>query len=1075
MTLGRLLDNRTRRLADYLRPNLASARDLRLVSAYFSIYGFELLADVLEPLPRVRFLFGDPDSVADVDPGRKGARSFKLTETGLDPTQALRQKALARRCEQWILRESVAVRSMRRSGFLHGKMYLADGEDIRGAAVVGSSNFTRGGLGGGQRPNIEINLAVPDEETRNELREWFDRLWPDEGLTDDVKDEVIRALRRLGDEYAPEFLYFKTLFELFRKDIEARLADDQRIEAVNLAETQIWNTLYGFQRDGARTIIQRLQRNGGCILADSVGLGKTYTALAVIKYFELRNERVLVLCPRKLRENWALYPAHLGRTHNPFEKDRFGYTLLSHTDLSRHRGDAFGVDLTDFKWSNFDLVVIDESHSFRNARSQRYGELMKSIAEGVQTKVLLLSATPVNTSLADLRNQIQLMAGGRNDAFAESADIQDIGIVLNQAQKKFREWEQDSTDRDKAVLLESLGADFLRLLDAVSIARSRRQIEKFYAREMDQIGQFPTHAPPENCYPPTDLAGQLSYQDLAARIGQFRLSVYRPSDYLTDPERQAALEDERKRLNFNQKDREHWLVGMIRVNFLKRLESSAHSLTLTLDRTIAKIEDLIGRIHRFEEDHVDASLEDSQPDEDPEDEDLWVNRARHPYRLSELDLPRWKVDLEHDRDTLTAARDQVGQVGAERDGKLSELRSLLRDRVANPTTDRNGRPNRKLLVFTTFKDTAEYVYRELQTLVDELGCRMAMVAGDMTHTTVGRNEFQAILARFAPRGHGRQEVTETELDLLIATDCVSEGQNLQDCDTVVNYDIHWNPVRLIQRFGRIDRIGSRSRTVRMINFWPTRRMEEYLRLEARVQARMALADVTATGDADPLSEATADAQRDVGFRDRQLKRLLLEIPDLDELADSPAMSDFTLDHFFTQLIRYLERNREALESAPLGIHSVTPAGAGAARQGVVFVLRHRTTNVRKGERVASPLHPFYLAYVKDNGEVRYGCASARQTLELMESVTEGITKPLTPLCDQFHAATANGQNMTHYNSLLEAAMGQFRKAHLRTQVSSLGLGAGRGLRLSSASPPRDPMDDYELITWLILADSGASE
>ena len=579
-----ILDNQAATVVDHLRRNLHGADAFDLASAYFTIYGYELLAEELDRVGCIRFLFGEPKSVEDLDPVEDEPKSFEFTERGLEPNHTLHQKALAKRCAAWVQKDTVAVRSVSRTNFLHGKMYLI-ASSAGASGVVGSSNFTKRGLGGSDRPNLEINLATDDAATLAELTEWFNQLWNNERLTNDVKQEVLDSLKRIGGDYAPEAVYYKTLYEMFRKDIEARLAGEAAAAATGLTDKCIWKKLYGFQRDGARSAIAKLEAHNGCILADSVGLGKTYTALAVIKYFELSDNRpVLVLCPRKLYENWSLYPVGNNHVLNPFLKDRFAYTLLAHTDLSRHTGRSGNVDLASVNWSSYGLVVIDESHNFRNDGGQRYQRLLEQVVKsGAKTKVLMLSATPVNTSLIDLRNQIYLMTEGREDAFQQSLGVGNIRTMMATAQRQFKTWETEQAKRnrrDKAQLLENLGADFLRLLGGVSISRSRRQIERFYADEMERVGQFPVHEPPDNRYPQTDLRGELSYQGLAERIGQFTLSVYQPSEYVTDPARLQELAETRQRQNFNQQDSERFLIEMMRTNFLKRLESSAHSLTL---------------------------------------------------------------------------------------------------------------------------------------------------------------------------------------------------------------------------------------------------------------------------------------------------------------------------------------------------------------------------------------------------------------------------------------------------------------------------------------------------------------
>ena len=1086
-----MLDNRAATVAGFLRRRLGTADRFRVVSAYFSIYGYELLADALEAAPEVRFLFGDPASADEVDPAARPEKSFALSERGLVPRHALRQKHLAKRCREWIERHGVAVRTVRQSGFLHGKMYLTEADGAPVSAVVGSSNFTKRGLGGGDRPNLEINLVTEEPAALGELRKWFDDLWSDDEATADARQRVLDALDRLGRDHAPEAVYFKTLYEIFREEIEARRDQEAAPGYRGLYGSQVWNALYAFQQDGARSVIAKLQRHGGCILADSVGLGKTYTALAVIHWFESRNQRVLVLCPRKLQQNWALYQAHRNHRQNPFAEDRFGYTLLAHTDLSRDSGVSNGIDLAHFRWENYDLVVIDESHNFRNHRGRRYRKLLdEAISGGGRTSVLMLSATPVNTSLTDLRNQVRLMTEGREDAFRESLGVDDLTAVMREAETVFRQWESghrsgagpDQPDKpDKADLLRRLDARFFQLLGGVSIARSRRQIEKNYRAEMERIGRFPRREPPENRYPATDLEGRLSYGDLADAVGAFTLAVYRPSEYLADEGKRRDLEEEKRKYNFDQRDRERALVAMMRVNFLKRLESSPDSLRLTLERTLGKIAGLLERIERYERrDRVELAADrgdevglpaDGEYDEHEEDEDVLVDRRRRrAYHLLELDLPRWRADLENDRATLEAARERVAAVGPARDGKLRELRRLLRERAANPTTDADGQLNRKVLVFTTFKDTAKYLYRNLEPLAAEVGLRAAWVSGDETGATAGGTDFDEILTNFAPRARGRRPAEDAaDLDLLIATDCISEGQNLQDCDLVVNYDIHWNPVRLVQRFGRVDRIGSRSDAVRLVNFWPTADMEVYLRLERRVQARMALADLAATGDEDPFDEERA--RRELGFRDRQLRALQRETPTLDELDDGPALSDFTLDHFFSQLLRYLESNRAALESMPLGAYAVADAArAEGLSPGALFVLRQRTGEASDlRQRTASPVHPHYLVLLRRDGTVRFGCGLAHPILEAFEAAAAGEAAPLVRLCDAFDRETERGRKMGAYERLLESAIADLRSAHDAAQRSGLGVRGDRAFVLPLAGAAPRTAADFELVTWLVLA------
>ncbi len=1060
---------------DFLQQEIQNGSALSIVSAYFTIYAYEKMQHALNEIEELRFLFGDPDFVKRMDPNNSDKKAFDITDTGLALNQQLRQKPIAKACAKWI-QEKVEIRTTRESNLIHGKMYHIANNGIE-KAIMGSSNFTMRGLGLTQDSNnIELNLEVDSNRDRQDLKAWFDEIWSDDKLVEDVKEKVLATLGQIGKDHAPERIYYKTLYELFRDEIETRKTNDQTLEDTHLYDTQIWETLYEFQKEGVKSVIARLLRHNGCILADSVGLGKTYTALAVIKFFELRNERVLVLCPKKLHDNWARYPAYNSQDTNPFLDDKFGYTVRWHTDLSRYSG-----DLENFNWRNFDMVVIDESHNFRNdtkptrdadgtfVRHSRYTRLLEEvIKEGTKTKVLMLSATPVNTSLIDLRNQIYLMTEKREDVFRESLGIGNIGSLLRQAQKEFKTWEEtggENGKKDKAKLLETLGAEFFQLLGGISIARSRRHIKTFYAEEMVRIGEFPTPQKPENCHPPTDLTGELSYKALADQIAEFTLSIYQPSSYVISSAAKQRLADEKQKFRFNQADRERFLIGMMQTNFLKRLESSAHSLSKTLERTIGKIDDMLEKIDRYEQNPRTQDAEaDVLPDDDEDDEEFLVNRARNPYHLRELDCIRWKKDLIKDKQTLTAAWDNVKAITPERDGKLKAIKAHIRNKAQNPTTDKDGKINRKVLVFTTFKDTADYLYENLSDLAAELKLKVEMVSGNDT-----QNKFNVTLNNFAPKARTQKNSAADEIDVLIATDCISEGQNLQDCDTVLNYDIHWNPVRIIQRFGRIDRIGSRNATVKMINYWPTEDMEVYLRLQSRVESRMALADTAASGDDDPLNEFTYEqAQMELNFRDEQLKQLREDVLDLDDLSDGVVMSDFTFDYFFAQLLKYLERNRAELEATPKGAYAVTTNENSPTETGVIFFLQQRNATTDIEKKTPSPIYPYYTVYIRKNGDIRYGCANAKQVLDLFETCAIGKSDELSELCLQFDQETQHGKYMETYNKLLNAVIAHITRSHQKTQSKSIGRSGTRGFKLPVASEAPKDSSDFELVTWLII-------
>jgi len=1087
-----IVDNKRRRVGDFLQEQIKAGSELSIVSAYFTIYAYDALREVLESAGTTRFLYGEPSAVGAVDPSEDNAKSFRLNEdNGIELRQTLAQKPLARACADWI-RSQVEIRTIAQANFLHGKLYHI-GHREGTAALAGSSNFTRRGLGFGNAPNIELNLEIANGEDRAELLHWFDALWSDNSLTRDAKADVLAALERLGRPYTPQFVYYKTLFDVFASQLERHAESDDLLHAVHLHDTEIWKALYAFQRHGATNAINRLCRHNGCIIADSVGLGKTWTALAVIKYFELRNERVLVLCPARLRDNWVRYTARAASRHNPFDRDRLNYTVLAHTDLSRYEGKSGDIDLAEFNWGAFELIVIDESHNFRNEGQDRYADdgtldrrsrynrlLEEALKRGATTKVLMLSATPVNTSLRDLRNQIYLMTEKRQDAFQAALGIGNIQSVFGVAQREFQQWEAArlaGQHPGKANLLERLGADFLSLLDAVSLARSRDHIRRYYPEVETAIGGFPKRATPVNRYPATDGQGALSYDDLHRRIGNFRLAIYAPSQYLKDT---ASLDEEKANRRFDQRDRERWLIGMMRVNLLKRLESSVHSYTRTLERILERMDTVETLVAKWHE-HGSVTEEDVRPDDDDEDEEFTIGRGRR-YLLEELDLERWQEDLRADRGVFQSLYEQARQVTLERDEKLATLKQELHNKVKAAPKDKDGRENRKALVFTTFADTACYLFDHLEDWTrEELGVHIALVTGGGgNRSSLGETRFMEILARFAPRAH-QATVDDDEIDILIATDCLSEGQNLQDCDWVVNYDIHWNPVRLMQRFGRIDRLGSRNMQVSMTNFWPTKNLDRYLDLKNRVEARMALADATATGLDDLLNqEARTENERkdaiqsDMAFRDRQLARMKDEILDLEEAEDGITLNDLTLDDFIADLLHFIQQNRAALEGAPLGIHAVVDAipaeksrRSDRIQPGVIFCLK-RSGNA--AARTPNRLWPYFLVYIQDNGNVHYTFRQAQQCLALFRTLATGQPEALQALEDAFDQETQQGRRMDKYDALLAAALrnsaGVFRDAEVA------GLGHDRNAVLTEKPQKPDPDKDFTLVTWLVIAKRG---
>lgn len=1112
-------------VGDFLIENIAANSNLSFVTAYFTVYAYEKLRPQLDSIKSLKLLFGEPRFIKNVS-SSTDAKNYKIEDDQLviPIENRLQQKVVAEQCCKWI-RTKVDIKSMVRPDFLHGKLYYIEKPNNEKDAIAGSSNFTVNGLGLGTRPNIELNLVVNDKRDLVDLKDWFDKLWDNEMPdveVEDVKEQVLKYIELLYKDNSPEFIYYKTLFHIFEQYLEEADASGLADIKANLYDSQIWKELFTFQQHGVRGAINKILKYNGCIIADSVGLGKTYEALAIIKYFEHLNYRILVLCPKKLRDNWTVYQAHKNNTLNPFPDDRFSYSIMYHTDLSRDKGhtEADNIDLSNFNWGAYDLVVIDESHNFRNnkkgkkdeegnvIRQSRYERLMDDIIiGGKKTKVLLLSATPVNNELKDLRNQLMYITANNDHAFAgdDSLGIQSIGELLKQSQLKFTNWAKARIKEEKTTkdLLNDLDSAFFKLLDALSIARSRKHITKYYAKEMSRIGGFPEHEPVHSIYPEIDLAGKfLSYDKLNQKISQYKLVHFSPSAFVL-PEYKALYEEKVLKKSgpaavkmFSQEKRENYLIGMMKVNFMKRLESSIFSFRETLQRTIGRIENLEKRIERFKKyqnENPDIEIEDIDIDtlEDDELREALEVGEKLTFKMNHLKLDEWKEAMGEDKDQLYELLLRAKDVDPVRDAKLKDLKCLIQQKISNPTITKTGTQNKKVVIFTAFADTAIYLYNNLhQWIHDELKVHVALVSGSGDNKTTFKpkgysdhTEFNHILTNFSPISKKRSATkkmptdADGEIDILIATDCISEGQNLQDCDYLVNYDIHWNPVRIIQRFGRIDRIGSINNKVYLVNFWPTKDLDNYIKLKTRVEARMALVDLSSTGEDNLLNEEQIKdlVEDELKFRDKQLKRLQDEVLDMDELNEGGvSLSNFSLDDFRLDLLNFIEANRKELEAAPLGLYALVPNkieidlfnqdAAEVIKPGVIFCLRQKGDST--GNEKVNPLQPYFLVYVRDDGTVRYNFTHPKQILDIYRMLCAGKGEPIQQLCDLFNKETNNGMEMGQYTILLnesiKAITSTFRKKNLGMLTGS------RSATLVSEIDQPNQSNKFELITWLVL-------
>ena len=1084
-------------VADFLRDKVQDGSVLSIVSAYFTIYAFDKLRDELTGIKGLRFLFGEP-SFIHIDPDKTESKTFQLTESGLKLQNYLPQKEVARACADWI-EEKVEIRSVRKSNFLHGKMYYIENDKTEDA-IIGSSNFTVRGLGLSKTVNnIELNLEVDSKSDCADLKTWFDNLWESDQVAD-VKVQVLQTLKNAYQDIAPEFIYYKTLYHLF-EDILADTSDMQFAEAnPSFLQTEIWRKLYAFQKHGVQACLQKLKAHNGCIIADSVGLGKTYEALAIIKYFELRNANVLVLCPKKLEQNWTLYPIHFRRRRNPLKADRFRYNVLAHTDLSRDSGVSNGIDLAQHEWDGYDLVVIDESHNFRNrsantldqdgklVRKSRYNKLLEDVIQsGGKTQVLMLSATPVNNRLTDLDNQICLITEDKDDAFRKTG-IPSIKGTLNAAQSRFDTWTTETEQvpeksQKQETLAESLNADFFALLDRLTIARSRTHIVDFYENADEEVGRFPHRKAPKSVFSEIDRAGKFpTYQTISSQIDNYQLAIFNPSRYIRKECRHHYGERLLQQREFN-------LIGMMKVNFLKRLESSVHSFASTLERTIENIKARESEIQDFLSASSSAVNESSfdpfaeTTEEYGEDDDLQRGIAagkNQTYLYEHLDLDAWFADLRDDRTQLDKICKIANNITPDRDAKLEQLKQRIAAKVQNPRKNRDGKENRKVLVFTAFADTANYLYDHLHKWAAEmLNIESAVVTGGASRNALVRNDFDEILTNFSPiskeRDEGETEAEDElpEIDLLIATDCISEGQNLQDCDYLINYDIHWNPVRIIQRFGRIDRIGSKNEKIHLVNFWPTPELDAYINLKPRVEARMALVNLTATGDDDLLSLTEKESMEQVWtHRDEQLRRMQTDILDFEDIEEQLNLNQFTLDDFRAQLLNYLRENEAKLRDAPLGLYAVTAPLAHNGdsvniKPGVIFCLR-QTGEVEDSEegKKLNPIHPYYLVHISDAGEVSIGFTNPKRVLERFSQLCVGKTIPHQELCHWFNAETDNGSDMTIYEMLLDAALHSIRETYNRKVNDQLD--ASTDALLPAVDSQITDKTEFELVTWLVI-------
>ena len=1087
-----MIDNINRLLGDDLKATVTPGARLKIAASCFSIYAFEALKKELSGVDSLQFIFTAPTFVPNevTDRLKKERREFFIPksqrESGLYGTEfeiqlrnKLTQRAVARECAQWI-RQKARFRSNKTKAPMQPFVHVAGREQA--TAYMPVNGFTAVDLGYQQGNAVSNFVNRMDEPAHAQMYlQLFDQIWNDPDKVEDVTAAICDHIESVYQENSPERIYFIMLYNIFRDFLEDVDEDVLPNELTGYRDTLVWNKLFNYQKDAATGIINKLETYNGCILADSVGLGKTFTALAVVKYYELRNKSVLVLCPKKLADNWRNYNSNL--TTNIFAKDRFNYDVLCHTDLSRTSGESFGMPLNRVNWGNYDLVVIDESHNFRNNdvykdRETRYQKLMnKVIRAGVKTKVLMLSATPVNNRFVDLRNQLALAYEGESDALGKHLKTNtSVEEIFRRAQKAFNAWSDlPPEQRTAASILKALDFDFFELLDSVTIARSRKHIQTFY--DTTDIGHFPERRKPLSFHCPiTERQDVADLNEIFSQLSVLKLSVYAPISYIL-PSRLRKYEElydtqvEGGKGKLRQADRERSLQALMTTNLLKRLESSVAAFRLTLASLSGNITRTLEAIDAFESSGKAGQVGDYLDDIDAFDDDEsfsgldeFTVGKKVQISLADMDLSSWRHDLAADLALIDNLLESMRQVAPADDTKLQHLLKLINDKIDRPLNP----GNRKVLIFTAFADTADYLYDNLAPMALKRGLHVGKVTGsDAPKSTLRKGyDFQSLLTLFSPRSKEKAVVLPDEpgeLDILIGTDCISEGQNLQDCDYLINYDIHWNPVRIIQRFGRIDRIGSPNQQIQLANYWPDISLDEYINLKERVENRMVIADVTATGDDNVLTAKSSD----IAYRKEQLKRLQNEVIELEDVKAGISITDLGLNDFRMDLLNYVKANGE-LDNVPFGMHAIVPAQPGVGLlPGVIFALRniHESVNVNQQNR----LHPYYLVYIGNDGEVIADHTEVKRLLDLIRSSCKGKDDPIRALCQLFNERTRDGRNMQPYSDLLSQAIRSMIEVKDEKDIDSL-FGGGRTTALTTTI---QGLDDFELIAFLVIEGSTA--
>ena len=1074
----KIFDNISEIVRDDMTTTIAKGSKVSVAAACFSMYAYKELKKQLEGVGEFRFIFTSPTFTTEK--ASKEKREFYIprlnresslygTEFEIKLRNEMTQKSIAKECADWIRRKAVFKSNITGENMQGFMTVESSTEQVAYMPMTGFTTVDIGCERGNNSYNMTNRMEAPFSTQYMQL---FEKIWNDRSKMQDVTDVVIENISSAYNENSPEFIYFMTLYHVFSEFLADISEDVLPNESTGFKESKIWNLLYDFQKDAVLAIINKLEKYNGCILADSVGLGKTFTALAVVKYYENRNKSVLVLCPKKLAENWNTYKGNY--MNNPIALDRLRYDVLFHTDLSRTGGTSNGIELDRLNWGNYDLVVIDESHNFRNGvgthantTENRYVKLMeKVIRTGVKTKVLMLSATPVNNRFVDLRNQLAIAYEGDSEQIdSKLASKKSIDDIFRQAQKAYNAWcKLDPEDRTTDALLRTLDFDFFEVLDSVTIARSRKHISKYYSTA--EIGKFPERLKPISLRPSlTSLKSAINYNQIYEELMKLSLCIYTPSNYIFPSKLDKYMDlTHNKGINLTQRGREQGIRRLMSINLLKRLESSVFSFNLTLSRIRELITKTIDAINRFEKYGVSdldmSEASDNDFDMDDGNTDFFSVGEKIKINLADMDYRTWREELQTDADILELLTLMIADITPEYDTKLQTLFGLISKKIEHPI----NQDNKKIMIFSAFSDTAEYLYENVSVFVKKkYGLDTALITGAVDGKTTVK-ELKAtlnnVLTCFSPISKSKAALmpnSTANIDILIATDCISEGQNLQDCDYLVNYDIHWNPVRIIQRFGRIDRIGSKNEYIQLVNFWPDMNLDEYINLKSRVETRMKISVMTATGDDDLIN---AEEKGDLEYRKAQLKRLQEEVVDIEDMSEGISIMDLGLNEFRLDLLEYLKTHPD-MERKPRGLHAVVSA-MEELPEGVIFVLRNVNNSVNIDNQ--NRIHPFYMVYIGRDEDVICDYLNPKQLLDDVRLLCRGKSEPIKEVYTKFNEETDDGRNMAEMSELLSMAIDSIIDTKEESDIDSLFSPGGTSALMSDISG----LSDFELICFLVV-------